>query len=187
MSFVTALDRPYGNHRQHFSCPCSSFLLLRLAVCLCKPVGLAAWPLVQRPTLTVNILYPTWQVESSSWPCASFQEHIAICTARGGWTPPCILQSCGREDIYLFACFTGEGTKLLSVSECKLHSVFTRFYPVFLEDLSIMCTRQAGRTASNPGSELLSTFLQRKRKPSLLLPIPPLCASCFLEYLNLHL
>lgn len=118
-------------------------------MCLCK-ADLAAWAVVQRPTFTVDILYPTWQVESSSWPCASFQEHVALCPKKGGWTPLCVLQSCGREDIYLLACFTGEGTELLSVSKCKLRSGFPRSYIVFLEDLlSIMYTRPSGRTAPN--------------------------------------
>ena len=68
------------------------------------------------------------------------------------------------------------------MSECKLHSVFTRLYPVFLEDLlSVTRTWQAGRAASNPGSELLSAFLQRKRKPTLLSPVTPPCASCLLS------
>lgn len=118
-------------------------------MCLCK-AGLAAWAVVQRPTFTVDILYPTWQVESSSWPCASFQAHVAVCPAKGGWTPLCVPQSCGRVDICLLACFTGEGTEFLSVSKCKLRSGSPRSYTVFLEDLlSIMYTRRSGRTAPN--------------------------------------
>lgn len=83
-------DHVEGSHRDHFSCPCSRFQvgrksrLLRPAVLrLCKPVGLAAWPLLQRPTFPVD----TWRVESRSWPRASFQEQVAVGTAKGGWAP----------------------------------------------------------------------------------------------------
>lgn len=116
---------------------------------LCK-AGLAAWAVVQRPTFTVDILYPTWQVESSSWPCASFQEHVAVCTAKGGWTPFAFFSPVEERTFTCWLVSSGEGTELLSVSKCKLRSVFARSYTVFLEDLlSIMYTCETGRTAPN--------------------------------------
>lgn len=169
------------------TCLCSSFQegrkphLLRLAVCLCKPVGLPAWPLVPNPTFIVDLLYPTWQVESSSWLYSSIQEHFTVAQQMETFLDPlCILRSCGGKDIiYPFGLFCwgrhqvafservwiplSPPTALACVSGC-------------LEDtLSITCTWQAGRTASTPGSELLLHFSRGKGSLSFLrLPFHPL-------------
>lgn len=67
-----------------------------------KPVGLAAWLLVPNPTFIVDLLYPTWQVESSSWLCSSFQEHFTVGTANGGLPlPPLYSAVLWRKEYYL--------------------------------------------------------------------------------------